>query len=77
MYRLQVVLTLLPLDEKTPEWAARMTRSSLSQCIEYNSLTLHIEDEKALRSGRPYVVGEVLGWAAETWSRGLACFLRC
>ena len=55
---LQVALTLLPLKEKTPEWAARMTRFSLRHAIQYNNLELRIEDEKALRLGRPYVVGE-------------------
>ena len=54
----QAALTLLPLDEKTPGWAAGMTRFSLRHAIQYNSLELRIEDEKALRPGRPYVVGE-------------------
>ena len=55
-----MALTLLPLKEKTPEWAARMTRFSLRHAIQYNQLELRIEDEKALRTGRPYVVGEWL-----------------
>ena len=55
-----MALTLLPLKEKTPEWAARMTRFSLRHAIQYNKLELRIEDEKALRTGRPYVVGEWL-----------------
>ena len=57
LYGTQVALTLLPLGEKTPEWAARMTRFSLRHAIQYNNVDLRIEDEKALRPGRPYVVG--------------------
>lgn len=59
---MQVALTLLPLHEKTPEWAARMTRFSLRHAIQYNNVDLRIEDEKALRPGRPYVVG---GWPSK------------
>ena len=57
---MQVALTLITLDEKTPAWAAKMTRASLSQAIQYNSLTVLYEDEKALRPGRSYVIGELL-----------------
>ena len=60
MHALQVALTLVPLKEETPAWAARMTRASLRLAVEYNSMELRIEDPKALRSGRPYVVGGLL-----------------
>ena len=60
MHALQVTLTLIPLKEETPGWAARMTRTSLRLAVEYNSMELRIEDPKALRSGRPYVVGGLL-----------------
>ena len=53
-----MALTLLPLNEKTPEWAAKMTRFSLRHAIQYNNVEIRMEDEKALRPGRPYVVGE-------------------
>jgi hypothetical protein len=55
---MQVALMLLPLDEKTPGWAAKMTSFSLTRCIEYNSLELRLENLEALTSGRPYVIGK-------------------
>ena len=62
MHALQVALTLVPLKEETPGWAAQMTRTSLRLAVEYNSMELRIEDPMALRSGRPYVVGGLLPW---------------
>ena len=59
---------LLPLDEKTPEWAAKMTSYSLTRCIEYNSLELRLENSEALTSGRPYVIGKPLHLAfIDSW----------
>ena len=64
-----MALTLLPLNEKTPEWAAKMTRSSLRHAIQYNNVEIRMEDEKALRHGRPYVVGE----SPSEHTAGFAC----
>lgn len=59
---------LLPLDEKTPEWAAKVTRYSLTRCIEYNSLELRLENPEALTSGRPYIIGKPLHLAfIDSW----------
>lgn len=73
---MQVALTLLPLDEKTPGWAAKLTRYSLTRCIEYNDLELRLEDLEALRSGRPYVVGMPLHLAFIDSRHGIQLLLQ-
>ena len=73
---MQVALTLLPLDEKTPGWATKLTRYSLTRCIEYNDLELRLEDSEALRSGRPYVVGMPLHLAIIDSCHGIQLLLQ-
>lgn len=50
----------LPLDCPPPDWAKALIDFSTKNALAYHSVEVHVEDPKALKIGRPYVVGTVL-----------------